>query len=559
MIKKQKTLAIVLACFLVLSIPLYFFVIVPLTKIISENTGTDSDREIMYTQTERSNIKSIEVSNEHGKFKFVYVDALKKYVIEGHEFATYDATLFSQLVIDTGYTLSKATVENENAEKLADYGLDEASDPASFTLTTKEDVQYKVLIGDRIVSGGGYYARMDGENKVYVLDTTLATTVLSPIEAFISPVLINPSSLTTYFDVSDFAIYKGAYVPPDEKDKEESKDAENGENGTQNNDQGTDGNKETYDPQKNLLVKMHYIGQNDKLSGYGDYGTSATYYMDYPGNGIYNPSMYINSVLQMFMSYQGSETVKLDPKTEDFEKYGLLGNSEYTLYVENYMTGKDEEGKDVKIKVINRVYYSKLMTDEKTGEKFRYAHSLFYNEGMSEDLLVYNNIIAKIPEYDCEFLGYDLNTWVDSKIYSTVISTVSTIRLEAGENDILFTLTGDGQDLVVTEANGHKPEVKNFRKFYQTIIGMTKGGYVNKTEEELKELTSDDKNITLKLTVKLKNGNTLELKFYSYGVQTYYTVNGSGQFHLPTSQVSKVISDAIRVTKDEIVYVDNAY
>lgn len=550
MIKKQRTLAIVLACIFVLSIPLYFFVIVPLTKIITDSTGTDSDREIMYTQTERANIKSIEVTNEYGSFKFVYLDGLKKYVIEGHEFATYDATLFSQLVIDTGYTLSKATVENENAEKLSDYGLDEASNPASFTLTTKENVQYKVFVGDRIVSGGGYYARMDGENKVYVLDTTLATTVLSPIEAFITPVLVNPSTLTTYFDVPEFSIYKGAYVPEEEKD-----DTSGGENNNQGSTEGTDS---TYDPEKNIVVKMHYLGQKD-LGSYGDYGTNATYHMDYPGDGIYNPSMYINSVLQMFMSYQGTETVKLEPQTEDFKKYGLLGDSEYTLYVVNYMTGTDENGKEIKIEVINRVYFSKLMTDEETGEKFRYAHSLFYNKDMAENLLVYNNIIAKVPEYNCEFLTYDLNTWVDDKLFSTVISTVHTMRIEAENTDILFTLTGEGESLVVTEANGHKPEVKNFKKFYQTILTMSKGGYVNKTDEELQKLTADDKNITLKLTVKLRNGNTLELKFYSYGVQTYYTINGAGEFYLPTTQVSKVLADAIRVTKDEIVYVDNAY
>ena len=556
MIKRQRILAIVLASLFVLSIPLYFFVIVPLTKILTENTDNNPDREIMYTQTERANIKSIEVKNDHGSYKFVYLEGLNKYVIEGHEFASYDPTLFSQLVIDTGYTLSKATVENENAEKLSDYGLDDESNPASFTLTTKEDVQYKVLIGDRIVSGGGYYARMDGEKKVYVLDTTLATTVLSPIEAFITPVLVNPSSLTTYFDVKDFAIYKGAYVPP-EDDKDEEKE-EQGGTSTDNN--GTaEGDKKPYDPEKNLVIKLHYLGQKQGMEGYGDYGNNATYYMDYPGNGIYNPSMYVNSVLQMFMSYQGSETVKLEPKTEDFEKYGLLGKSEYTLYVVNYMTGKDEEGKDVKIEVINRVYYSEVMTDEETGEKFRYAHSLFYNEGMSKDLLVYNNIIAKVPEYNCEFLNYDLNTWVDSKLFSTVISTVTSMRVEAGETDILFNFTGEGESLVITEANGHKPEVKNFKKFYQTVLAMTKGGFVNKTEDELKDLTSDDKNMTMKLTVKLKNGNTLELKFYSYGVQTYYTVNGEGQFYLPTTQVSKVIADAIRVTKDEIVYVDNAY
>ncbi len=552
MIKKQKLFIIIAAALLVLMIPIYFFVIVPLTKA-TPTPEPDSDRDIMYTQTERSNIKSIEVSNSHGRYKFVYNDALNKYVIEGNELTTYDLTLFSQLVIDCGYTLSKATVENENAEKLSDYGLDDASNPASYVLTTKEDVTYKVIVGNKIVSGGGYYARMDGENKVYILDSTLETTVLSPIEAFVSPVIVNPTNLTTYAEIKTFELYRGPYLPEDftiKSDDELKAQADSEASDTTAKDEEDKSDNSDKPSFCEPIVKVHYVDKQDL-----GVTSNAIYYMDYPGDGIYSPSGYVSSVLQQFIAYEGLETTKLAPTTEDLEKYGVLGDAEFTLYMINYTTGKGEDGKEIKIPVKNRVAYSKLHKDEETGLEYRYAHSMFFDD----TAMIYNNIIVKVPEYDCEFLSYDLNSWVDSKLFSVVISTVASMRIESGDTDILFNLAGDGEELVVTEPNGHKPQVKNFRKFYQTILSMSKGGYVNLSDDEAAALRADESKVTVKFTVKLEDGRELVYRFYSLGVQSYYTINGEGLFYLPTAQVSKVVADAIRITRDEIVYNDNAY
>ncbi len=544
MIKKQTRIAIIAAIAVVALVILYFAVILPLTKATAQ-PEEDDGREIMYTQTERSNIKSIEVQNKHGSYKFVYYEELNKYVIDGHEFASYDQKLFSQLVIDCGYTLSKATVENENAEKLSDYGLDDASNPASYTLTTKENATYKVIVGNRIVSGGGYYARMDGENKVYVLDSTLETTVLSPIEAFITPVMVYPTSLTTYADVKTFEIYKGAYMPPDftvEDEEEEKPEAQA--------DEDTEAEGETKPALAEPIIKLHYVEKQDL-----GVTSNAIYYMDYPGNGVYSPSGYVSSVLQQFMAYEGMETVKLAPSTDDLTKYGVLTDAEFTLYVINYSTGTDENGNEVKVPVKNRVTYSKLHKDEESGLDYRYAHAMYFDE----TAMLYSNIIVKVPEYDCAFLSYDLNTWVDSKIFGVVISTVESMRVESGSTDILFNLAGDGEELVVTEPNGHKPQVKNFRKFYQSVLSMSKGGYVSLSEDEINALKSDESKVSTKLTVKLESGKEFVYRFYSLGQQSYYTVNGEGMFYLETKYVTKVVNDAIRITRDEIVYTDNDY
>ena len=537
MSKKQRTLAIILGALFVVMLVCYFVIIVPLTATEDGSDGdSSSDREMMYVHTERANIKSIEVKNSYGTYAFVR-DKNDKFVIKGCEGASYDATLFSTLVTDCGYTLSKATVENDNAENLAEYGLDEASDPAYYILTTKEDEQYKVWIGDMIPSNGGYYARADGENKVYVLDPTLKSTVLSPIEAFVTPTLIYPTSLNTYFMIDEFSIYHGAYMGEEEDSEGEQGVDTSATDGTAA-DNGTGTSSEKIKP----YVSFHYVEEADKTI----YSSASSFHMDEPGDGIYIPSGYLDSTLQLFIGYAGSETVKLAPVDADLEKYGLI-DAEYSILLVNNATTTNKNGETEYVPVVNLVYYSDMQTDEETGVDFRYAYSVLFG------------IIAKVPYYDCAFLEYDLNTWTSNTLFSVNIDNVSSIQVEGKDTDITFTLRGDGEALVVTDSNSHTPEVKNFRKFYQVILGMSKGGYVTLTEDQCKALESDEKNVTAKLTISFEDGNAYVYRFYSYGVQTYYTINGEGEFYLPTAQVNKLIADAQRITKDEVVNPDNAY
>ncbi len=531
MTNKQIKLAIILGVVFLVLLLSYLIVLRP---IINEQAPvTDdplqldqgevegaNDRIMLFPQVERASVQSIEVKNSHGQYKFVK-NKTGGFDIEGSEGTSYSAELFSTLVTDCGYTLSKVKVANDNPDKLSDYGLDEASDPAYYILTTVEGTVHKVWVGTIIPSNGGYYVRYEGRNTVYVLDTTLETTVLAPIEAFVTPTLVMPTSLTTYYMLDDFAIYKGKYIP--------KKDGENN---------SADQAQTELTPE----VRFHYLSEEEKAK----LDVNATFRMDHPGDGVYNASTYIDGVAQQFIAYTGSQTVKLAPKAEDLEKYGVFEKAAYTLYVVNNQQYTDKDGTAKYLPIPNYVYFSEMQKDEETGEEFRYAYSLLFD------------LIAKVPYYDCQFLEYDLNIWVSANLFNININKVSHITVESEDVNVSFTLKGQDSDLVVEDSQGHKPEVKNFRKFYQTMLGMMKGGYAELTESQRQALTADEKNVTAKLTVKLHSGKDLVYRFYSYGVQTYYTVNGIGEFQLPTSQVTKTVNDAVRVTRDEVVNPDNA-
>lgn len=534
MTKKQNRLAIILAVAFVVLLGLYFIVLRPIINEVIEELKPPlnlengevegaNDRIMLFPQVERASIKSIEVKNSHGGYKFVK-NTSGKFDIEGSEGTSYDAELFATLVTDCGYTLSKVKVANDNPDKLSDYGLDEASNPAYYILTTVEGVQHKVWVGTIIPSNGGYYVRYEGRNTVYVLDTTLETTVLAPIEAFVSPTLIMPTSLTTYFMLDDLAIFRGTYLPK----KEDS-----------SVDTGSDSMATT--EEKTPIVRFHYLNDEEKAK----LDVNATFRMDYPGDGAYNASTYVDGVAQQFIAYAGSETVKLAPTDDDLKKYGCF-EAEYTLYVVNNQEVKDNDGKVHYIDIPNFVFFSEMHKDEETGMEFRYAYSVLFD------------LVAKVPYYDCLFLEYDLNTWVSSQLFNININKVSYITVESADFDVKFTLRGQESALVVEDKDGHKPEVKNFRKFYQVILGLTKGGYVSLTDEQCKALAADESNVTAKLTINMHSGRELVYRFYSYGVQTYYTINGEGEFYVPTAQVTKLIADAQRVTQDLVVDPNNA-
>ena len=533
MTKKQNRLAIILAVAFVVLLGLYFIVLRPIINEVIEDIKDPlnlengevegaNDRIMLFPQVERASIKSIEVNNSYGSYKFVRNNS-GKFDIEGAEGTSYDAELFSTLVTDCGYTLSKVKVANNNPDKLSDYGLDEASDPAYYILTTVEGTQHKVWVGTIIPSNGGYYVRYEGRNTVYVLDTTLETTVLAPIEAFVSPTLIMPTSLTTYYMLNDLAIFRGTYLAK----KEDSSTA-------------TDSSMATTE-EKTPIVRFHYLSDEEKAK----LDINATFQMDYPGDGMYNASTYVDGVAQQFIAYAGSETVKLTPTDDDLKKYGCF-DAEYTLYVVNNQEVKDKDGKSQYVEIPNFVFFSEMQKDEETGLEFRYAYSVLFD------------IIAKVPYYDCLFLEYDLNTWVSYQLFNININKVSYITVNSDDVNVKFTLRGQDSDLVVEDKDGHKPEVKNFRKFYQVILGLTKGGYVSLTEEQCKALTRDEANVTAKLTINMHSGRELVYRFYSYGVQTYYTINGEGEFYLPTAQVTKLLSDAQRVMNDLVVDPNNA-
>ncbi len=167
-----------------------------------ETLGT-SNRIYLFSPLESGAVQKLEVHNAEGRYVFRQENG--SFVIDGAESMGYSKEMFSMLVVTAGKPLSIERVTT-SCEDFSVYGLAEADNPAWYRLTTAQGVEHVVYIGDRIASGGGYYARYEGRDAVYILNTYVGTTILADIRSFMTPNLIIPVSQNAYSEIRTFTI-----------------------------------------------------------------------------------------------------------------------------------------------------------------------------------------------------------------------------------------------------------------------------------------------------------------------------------------------------------------
>ena len=165
-LQKQKKIIIAMAAAFVVLLIVYFAVIVPLTAVIEDDSPKVDiiDGEVLINNTltnfymfepiPRKSMQSIEVENEFGGYK-IYRDAADTFQLDGFLGLTFNPELFSSLVVTTGTpTVMQRIAQDLDEEGLAEYGFD--SPQASWTVTDLNGNQVKVIVGDQLLTEGGY-------------------------------------------------------------------------------------------------------------------------------------------------------------------------------------------------------------------------------------------------------------------------------------------------------------------------------------------------------------------------------------------------------------------
>lgn len=332
---KQTKAIIILASVAVLLAAAYFGIVSPIVNKEEPAVTTEpevtapgevvgaNDRIQLFEQVTRADIDSIFVHNEYGDYTFYRSGS--SFYIKGFEGSQYDSTLFSSLVVDCGYTLSLLRVAEEGESvDFAEYGLSDADDPAYYILTTLEGVSHKVYVGNMIPSRNGYYVKYEGRAAVYILDDSIADTVLAPVENMVTATLTYPTSLTTYYMIRNFTLFRG----------------------------------------HEMFVSFKYLEESERP----DSAAYSAHAMLYPGD--YYVSGNLDSTLQLFMEFTGDSTVKLGLTEQSMAQYGL-DDPAYSLVVINSVT--DDDG-TVTGFVPNILYFS-----EKQEDGTYYVASTLYN------------------------------------------------------------------------------------------------------------------------------------------------------------------------------------
>ena len=203
----------------------------------SETVTSTDVRVLMFPHITQKNILKLEVHNSSGSYVIERIDrngelaAGGDLVLRDAPYATFNSEIIPALYSAAGYTIStqklKAPIKDANGE-YSEYGLvsemrvdDEGNEylyePAYFVITDLSGKSHKVILGDMLLAGTGYYAQYVeiGDNKketkrdaVYVLNPSTTVALYSEIETLIKPLLTYPMTINNYFDVENFLVAK---------------------------------------------------------------------------------------------------------------------------------------------------------------------------------------------------------------------------------------------------------------------------------------------------------------------------------------------------------------
>lgn len=433
MIKKQQKKIIIFAVTALALILVYFLVVTPIIKkattppeaeipnLLEGEVLGSQNRILLMEHVEKADIQEIEVHNNTGVYA-LYKDATDNFVVRDNEGAPINPYALSSLVVSTGYTLSMTRVA-EDAEDLSEYGLAESDNPAWYKLTKTDGIEHIVYVGDPIPTGAGYYCKYIDRNAVYILDSTIGTTVLADIRSLITPILSYPVSSTQYYTTKDFWIKR------------------NGE----------------------MFVHIDYLTEEERAQFAA--AENRVYIMKHPTS--YEPSSTnYDTILQTFAEFVGLRTLEIGNTkdimdAETLLKYGIDVNQ--PAYEVHYnFSGID-----------NFIFFSEL---NENGTY--YAYSLLFNLIAEVDAATVAFLNWDIIRFvDRPIFQRNINDIALIEIESPEVN--ETFTLEGEGQEIIITPMSTG---VKFDADG----VQNFRQFYKVMLSLQLEDYTeNRSTDDL--------------------------------------------------------------------------
>lgn len=402
--------------------------------IYYQGDGEDMDHEylMVFTGVDDDDILSIEVKNTYGNYTVARFDQETLEVSKKGSFVLLNSPLtainqdtLSYLTYFTGHTLVKDRLEDPNPD-FSEYGLVEQTrvdkdgneyqySPSYYVITTTAGVKHKIIIGDRLIDGSGYYIQYENNDgvkreAVYVLKPTDMTqttgvtyeqTILGPAKNFLTPTMIYPATTNDYFEVKNFSIKK----------KDVDKD----------------------------IISFSYIDLADRtgtVQGIHPFVFDETSYTEYHPN--YDS---IDSVLLTLMDPDIVDIVEIAPTKAKRAEYGLMkattNDKGETIYVyDSAFT----------------VSFKKTIKDDNTGTSFDILQNIYVSEknengnyytfteiklpNTADDSLLQGiniNMICEVSESSLKFLEWDPYDWVYTSFMQ--IGIVYTEKLEVSFGD----------------------------------------------------------------------------------------------------------------------------
>ena len=357
-----------------------------------------TSRVLAFPQVERTRMARIEVHNQYGTYAFIgsHKNGKDTYYIEGSKDLQYDQEKFASLIVSTGYVLAMSKIDQPVVDangEYSEYGLvaetridaqgnEYQYEPAWFCLTDIDGEKYTVIVGDQIVSGSGYYVQYINEDYpdtpfIYIVSPDIANTVLQPIESLVSPMIVYPMTLNSYFNVETFTVAHS--------DSEE-------------------------------MVMFSFVPIEERMNTMNS--SSPYVFLTDEMKGLRSHSSNVDTCLQSFVNMTYVGVTALKPDDEAMITYGVA-NPAHVIYFKFLITG--ENGK------IERLEQT-LLFSELTDRGTHYIYSALFD------------MIVEVERRYLPFLEYDSADWVDSAAVNLNIASTDQIVLVKGDTEQVFKL-----------------------------------------------------------------------------------------------------------------------
>ena len=413
-------------------------------------------RILMFPHVEKKNILSIEVHNAEGSVTFCrynpvtdQIDKNGSFIIKGSALTSFDEELFAKMYVSAGYTLTVSKLENpikDEKGEFSEYGLvpelrvDEEGneylyEPGYYILTDISGNRYKVLIGDELVTGGGYYTQYVDlssgvevkRDAVYVSDPTTGQTLLAPIEDYITPLLSYPMSMNDFYDVENFTISKrkDGVLPTDSNTYEKIVSFSFVDLSLR---EGT------------ISERFPYVLHTETMDGYMPSDTN----IDAVLQNMYKPS------------FADPGVVLFAPTEKQLAEYGLYrgvenekGEIEYYPFAE-YTVGFEYDipaTDDTPAETIHQL----ILISEPNENGNRYVYTIVSSVEKSEsgskyELLYTFNFVAEVEGHILDFVTWEKEKWVSTSYIQGDLAFVGSVNIKAPGYETTFEIDNSKSD-----------------------------------------------------------------------------------------------------------------
>ncbi len=464
-----------------------------------------ADLIVIFPSVESNNIAAIEVSNTYGKYSIVAMkeaSSSKRYFVLGESpFVTTNDDAISYITYYASHVTANERLD-EASKDLSEYGLIAETrmdadgklyeyEPSYYVVTTDNGEKHKIIIGDKLIDGSGYYVQYENNSgevrpAVYIIKPadvsavsekmTYESTIMGPAKNYLTPALIFSQSNNTFFEVKDFSV---SHKTADGKNYDE-------------------------------LINFSYIDIDDRegtLEGSHPYAFNHTSFVSYRPNHDN-----IDNMIQKLIEPEIVDIAAVNPTNEDKVKYGIMsikvdengdpildenGNKQY-YYDSEYVLKFDKDitlptvdskgqSKDEVFKITQKVYISKM---NENGNYYTYTLITMpeaTDKGMVESINI--NVINEVSESTFSFLKWDPYNWVYPSFMQINISYVNKIDFvfgdyfssafgkDFGKYSVSFDLNHQKVGTLDTLSVGAKDNNKNDINTFSALTFNDKEGY----------------------------------------------------------------------------------